>query len=105
MQLGLYWHIAVADFGLIYLLLAVIPFCILNRMRSQERRWIFGLAAIFFCLSIFMVIVVNPTNDAASCGLGKVFFAASHLVLAIFSGLGLMLFGLFVTASRRGSTK
>ena len=84
------------DFGITYLAAALIPFCLLHRMNGGSRAWLLGLLAVCVFTAGLMVIVLNPSNDRASSDLFKVFFSPSHLVLAIFSGCGLVLVGSFV---------
>jgi hypothetical protein len=84
------------DFGLVYLLLAVVPFCVLHRMRTHERRWMLGLSAVYVSLAFLLLVVLNPANDRASREISRVFFSASHLVLAVWTGYGLALLGALV---------
>jgi hypothetical protein len=100
MQLGIYWKIAFANFGPIFVVLAGLPFCFLHRMRIAERKWIFALLGIFLWLSVFMAMMLNQSNDRTSMEMSKIFFAASHLVLAIFAGYGLAVLGIFIHAKR-----
>ena len=92
-QLQFYFQIASDDFGLLYLLAALIPFCLLHRMRSPERRWLLGTLAIYLCLSLLMVALLNPPTDTGIRNLVKIFFTASHIILALWTGLGLILLG------------
>jgi hypothetical protein len=78
-----------ADFGVIYVLPVLVPFWFLRRMRAEERRWMLGLLAVFLCLTLLMVAVLNPSPDRASMELVARFFSASHVVLAIWTGYGL----------------
>jgi hypothetical protein len=100
MQTGLYWKIAMANFGSIYLGLAALPFFFLIRMRVREWKWIFGLLGIFLWMSLFMLIMVNQSDYHVSVECNKIFFAASHLVLAILAGYGLALCGFLLHAKR-----
>lgn len=91
-QIPIYGRIAVRQFGLLYATAAMIPFCFLHKMRTRERRWMFSLLAIFFGLSFLMLVLLNPSPDRQS-ELGAVFFTASHLVLTVWAGYGLILLG------------
>jgi hypothetical protein len=90
MQWKIYCEIAVYKFGLIYLIAAVIPFFLLHKVSSPVRRWLAGLLAVWFFASLFMLVGLNA--DKSSAGLVSPFFAATHLILAMFAGCGLMLF-------------
>jgi hypothetical protein len=86
-----------ADFGVIYVLPVLVPFWFLRRMRAEERRWMLGLLAVYLCLSLLMVALLNPASDRASFQLVQRFFSASHLLLAIWAGYGLALLGTILT--------
>ena len=100
-QMGLYAKMAVADFGLSYLLAALIPWCCLPKMESRERRWMLGLLAVFICLSGLMVALLNPAPQPGFAGWLNVFFSASHMILAIWAGFGLVMLGAFIAKPRR----
>jgi hypothetical protein len=51
-------------------------------MQRRERAWIIGLSAIYFCLGVLLVILLNPTPDRATSDLVKVFFCNSHTIVA-----------------------
>jgi len=87
-QMGSYGKTVAGRFGLLYLAPALAPFCFLRRMRSQPRRWMLGTLAVYFCLSLVVVFFLDP-----SLGLNAVFFAPSYLLLALWTGYGLMLLG------------
>jgi hypothetical protein len=92
-QLGMYGEEVIADLGAVYLVPALVPFWFLRRMRPQERRWMLGLLAVYLCLSMLMVALLNPSSDLGSIELVARFFSASHLVLAVWAGYGLALLG------------
>jgi hypothetical protein len=54
---------------------------------------LFGLLAVFLCLALLSLVVLNPGDDRLSRELLKVYFSASYVVLAIWLGQGLMLLG------------
>ncbi|EEF62479.1 protein O-mannosyl-transferase family [Pedosphaera parvula] len=99
-QVWMYGEVAVSEFGFTYLLIALIPFCLLHRMRTTEKRWLLGLLAVYLCLAFLMLALLNPPTDKSGRDLVKTYFTASHLVLAIWSGCGLILLG-----SQLGDTK
>lgn len=92
-QIRMYVEITVSEFGLFYLLIALIPFCFLRRMRAQERRWMLGILAVYVCLVFLLMVALNPSADRHSRETCKVFFSASHLLLAVWTGYGLALLG------------
>ncbi len=101
-QLRSYIEIAVSQFGALYLLIALVPFCLLRRMRPLERYWILGLSAVYLCLVGLLIVVLNPSNGRESRETCKVFFSASHLVLALCTGYGLALIGVLVVRQPAG---
>ena len=101
-QLGEYGEITVSEFGLIYIVPAVIPFFFLHRMRWRERNWMLGLAGVYLCLSAFMVAMLNPSREQSEWNLIKEYFAASHLVLALWAGYGLVLLGTILATPGKG---
>jgi tetratricopeptide (TPR) repeat protein len=78
---------------LVYLAFAVIPFLFLFRMQKRERAWMIGLTGIFICLSALLMIMLNPNTDRQSLSLNRVFFAASHMLVAMWIGYGIALAG------------
>ena len=91
MQLGLYLEWAKDEFNLVCLTLAAVPIAFFFRLQKRERAWLIGLAGIWFCLAIVLLILLNPAPDRASQGLNKVFFASSYTVIAMYIGYGLTL--------------
>ncbi|HWV99634.1 MAG TPA: DUF2723 domain-containing protein [Candidatus Acidoferrum sp.] len=92
-QVWFYAKAADSDFGLIYLLLALVPFWFLRRMPAQARGWVIGLLCLWFCLSIVLIAMLNPTFDRASQDLARLYSSPSHLLLALLTGYGLVLLG------------
>lgn len=84
---------ALDEFGLFHLLLVLVPFAFLLAMRRREQAWLIGQVAIYLCLSVLLIILLNPNSDKQSRDLTKVFFTASHVTLAMFAGYGLALIG------------
>ncbi|MCU0770622.1 MAG: DUF2723 domain-containing protein [Verrucomicrobia bacterium] len=79
------------EFSWVLPLLAIVPFLFLWRMQKRERAWILGLLAMYVCMALLLVILLNPSADRASRDLTKVFFTASHVFIAMFIGYGLTL--------------
>lgn len=78
---------------LVYLVFALVPFGFLLKMQKRERAWLIGLTGIFICLSALLMIMLNPNTDRQSLTLNRVFFAASHMLVAMWIGYGLALVG------------
>src|SRR5690606_15956345 len=60
------------------------------------RAWLVGLSGIFFCLAVIMLILLNPTPDRQSRDLNRVFFTASHTIIAIGIGYGIALLAAYL---------
>jgi tetratricopeptide (TPR) repeat protein len=82
----------VADaFNWVYMFFALLPFLFFSRMKRRERNWLITVAAIYPFLGVLLTIFLNPQKDRQSVELLRVFFAASHTVVAILIGYGLAL--------------
>jgi tetratricopeptide (TPR) repeat protein len=90
-QLGMYIGGAFEEFNVIYILIALIPLFFLSKMQKRERAWIIGLTAIYITLSFFLLALLNPAPDRQSRDLNRVFFTASHVMIAMGVGYGLTL--------------
>ena len=99
-QIGLYWKIVLSDYGWLYLLPAGIPFIFLHRLRNCEHKIMFGLIALFLCMSIFLVAILNLSFDKESRELQKILFTPSYIILALWTGWGLILLGTMLTRRR-----
>jgi hypothetical protein len=91
----IYAKIAIDNFGIAYLVAAAIPFFLLHKISPLARKWIIGLLIVWFLVSTLMLIGLNPGWDKAGMDLDAPFFAATHLVLAVLAGCGLMLIAAF----------
>jgi hypothetical protein len=67
---------------------ALVPFAFVRQMQKPEQAWLIGLLATYLCLGVLLIILLNPTPDRASAELVKVFFNASHAVVACLIGYG-----------------
>ena len=90
-QTFMYGQGAAEEFTVVYLLIALVPIWFLVRMQQREKAWLIGLLGIGFCLSMILLFLLNPALDRQSKELHRVFFTASHVVVAIFIGYGLTL--------------
>lgn len=90
-QLGLVGNGIVEEFNWVYTLLAIVPFLFILRMQKRERAWMIGLSAIYICLSVLLVVLLNPSLDRQQRELTRVFFIASHVMIVIWIGYGLTL--------------
>ena len=91
MQLGMTISGLANSFSWGNLFIALMPFLFILKMQKRERAWIIGLAAIYFCVGILLTIVMNTTPDRQSAEENKVFFTASHALVAVMIGYGLAL--------------
>ncbi len=92
-QLLMYAYGAADEFNFAFLALALVPFLFFGMMKPRERAWIVGNTAIALCLSVLLLILLNPQIDRQSADLTRVFFTASHVTIAMFIGLALTLIG------------
>jgi tetratricopeptide (TPR) repeat protein len=92
-QVWMYFTGAVNEFSLVYLLIALVPFLFYKKMQKRERAWLVGLTAIYLCLAFLLMILLNPGVDRQSSEQTRVFFAASHIMIAMAIGYGMTLIG------------
>lgn len=90
-QLWSYFQGAIEEFNLVYLAIAIIPFFFWPQLQHRERAWILGLSAIYLCLAVILLILLNPQPDKQSLNLNKVFFTASHVMISMGIGYGIAL--------------
>jgi tetratricopeptide (TPR) repeat protein len=90
-QFGILVSDIAEDSNWLLLFAALIPLLLLLKMKKRERSWIIGLGAIYGCIGILLLILMNPQDDKQSVELHQVFFASSHGLLAILMGYGLAL--------------
>jgi tetratricopeptide (TPR) repeat protein len=79
------------EYTWVYLFIALVPFVFFLKMQKRERAWLIGLSAIYICLGVLLIVLLNPTPDRASRDLVKVFFCNSHTIIAALIGYGLAL--------------
>ncbi|MEY4387458.1 MAG: hypothetical protein RLY20_2741 [Verrucomicrobiota bacterium] len=88
-QLVMVGHGIIDEFNWVYTLIALVPFLFLPRMQKRERSWMIGLVAIYLCLSVLLIVLLNPGFDKQQRELTRVFFTASHVMIVMWIGYGL----------------
>jgi tetratricopeptide (TPR) repeat protein len=78
---------------------ALLPLCFIFKMQKRERAWIISVAAIYPFLGVMLSIFLNPTRERQTADLVKVFFTASHAVVAILIGYGVALTAAFMATN------
>jgi tetratricopeptide (TPR) repeat protein len=96
-QMGMLLTGAVDEFNLVYLLVGVIPFFFFPRMQKREQAWFAGLVAMYVCLGVLLMMLLNPSPDRQSRGMNRVFFTASHVMIALCVGYGMTLLGAMIS--------
>ena len=86
------------EMNFVYVLIGLIPLFFIRKMQTRERAWIIGLTAIYFVLSLFLLNLLNPAPDRQSRDLNRVFFTASHVLVAMGVGYGLAIIGAYLAA-------
>ena len=82
----------VADaFSWVYMFFALLPLFFIFKMQKRERAWIVLVAGLYPFLGVLLTITLSPTPDRQMADLVKVFFVASHTLVAIMIGYGLAL--------------
>jgi tetratricopeptide (TPR) repeat protein len=78
---------------------ALLPLFFIFKMQKRERSWIISVAAIYPFLGVMLSIFLNPTRERQTADLVKVFFTASHAVVAILIGYGVALTAAFMATN------
>jgi thioredoxin-like negative regulator of GroEL len=86
----------VEEFNWVYAFLALVPFAFFFKMHRRERAWLIGVVAIYFFLGVLLLILLNPPPDRAAQSLVRVFFTASHTLIALMVGYGLTLIAAYM---------
>ncbi len=89
MQLGMLFTGIVEEFNWVYVFLAIVPFLFFFKLHRRERAWLIGITAIYLCLGVLLLILINPPPDRATQDLIRVFFGASHTMVAMLIGYGI----------------
>jgi hypothetical protein len=88
------------EFGWLYLVFATFPFCFFWRMSTKGRRWFLSLLPIFLCVGPALVATLNISIDRQSEDLFAPYFFALRTLLALWAGIGLILFATTSSKSR-----
>ncbi|MDE3066541.1 MAG: DUF2723 domain-containing protein [Verrucomicrobiota bacterium] len=89
---------SIDEYNWVYILIALVPFFFFRRMQKRERAWVTGVAAIYLCLSVLLLLLLNPSPDRASQSLNKVLFASSNVMISMAVGYGLALLAALMAA-------
>jgi hypothetical protein len=95
-ELGMLFTGLVDAYSLVAMFFALLPLFFIFKMQKRERAWIISVAAIYPFLGVLLSIFLNPTLDRQSADLVKVFFTASHALVAILIGYGMALTAAFM---------
>ena len=90
-QLTRLWEGIVEEFSWVYVFLALVPFVFFFKLHRRERAWLIGITAIYLCMGVLLMILLNPPPDKQAQQLVRVFFTASHVLIALLVGYGLTL--------------
>jgi hypothetical protein len=91
MQLGILVGDVAGEFNWVLVFIALVPLLFFFKMQKRERSWIGGLVAIYLCIGVLLMVLMNTSPDRQPAELNKVFFISSHSVIAIMIGYGLAL--------------
>jgi tetratricopeptide (TPR) repeat protein len=96
MQLGIMVSDIASEFNWVLVFVALVPVLFFFKMQKRERSWIIGLGAIYFCIGVLLMVLMNTSPDRQSAELNKVFFITSHGIVAIMVGYGMALIASFM---------
>ncbi|MGC8744050.1 MAG: protein O-mannosyl-transferase family [Verrucomicrobiia bacterium] len=85
-MLPVFGFLTTTAFMAVSVIMMMIAYYYLQRV---ERAWIFGLVAIYLCLAVLLLIMLNPSPDRQSRELTRVFFTSSHVLVCMAIGYGL----------------
>ncbi|HEY3853446.1 MAG TPA: DUF2723 domain-containing protein [Verrucomicrobiae bacterium] len=78
-------------FSWVAMFFAILPFLFIFKMQKRERAWLVTIGAIYPFLGVLLAIFLNPSPDRQMTELVKVFFIASHAIVALLIGYGMAL--------------
>ncbi len=97
-QVAMYVSESINEYNFVNLLIGLVPLLFFKRMLKRDRAWMIGLGSIYLFLAFLLLILLNPGIDRQSREQSRVFFAASHVVIAIGIGYGLAFIGTIIAA-------
>ena len=68
-QLGRLGAGIIEEFNWVYAFLALVPFVFFRKLHRRERAWLIGITAIYLCLGVLLLILLNPPPDRQAQGL------------------------------------
>jgi tetratricopeptide (TPR) repeat protein len=89
---------SITEYNWVYILIALVPFFFYRRMQKRERAWLTGITAIYLCLSVLLLLLLNPSPDRASQDINRVLFASANVLISMGVGYGLTLIAAFMAA-------
>ena len=95
-QLGILVSDIATEFNWVLVFVALVPLLFFFKMQKRERSWITGLVAIYLCVGVLLMVLMNTSPDRQSAELNKVFFITSHGIIAIMAGYGMALIASFM---------
>ncbi len=102
MQLGILVGDVAGEFNWVLVFVALVPLLFFFKMQKRERSWITGLVAIYLCIGVLLMVLMNTSPDRQSAELNKVFFITSHGIIAIMAGYGMALIASFMATHYEG---
>ena len=102
MQLGILVSDIATEFNWVLVFIALVPLLFFFKMQKRERSWITGLVAIYLCIGVLLMILMNTSPDRQSADLNKVFFITSHGIIVIMAGYGMALIASFMATHYEG---
>ncbi len=97
-QLGALLTGVADNFNWVCMFFALLPFLFIAKMQKRERWWIVTVAGIYPFLAVLLTIFLNPSRERQTADLVKVFYTASHSLVAIMIGYGLALTAAYMAA-------
>ncbi len=98
-QLSMLGRGIIDEFNWVYAFVALVPLVFFFKLHKRERAWIIGITAIYLFLAVLLLILLNPPPDRAAQELVRVFFTASHTLIALMVGYGLTLIAAFMATN------
>jgi tetratricopeptide (TPR) repeat protein len=102
MQLGILVSDIATEFNWVLVFIALVPLLFFFKMQKRERSWITGLTAIYLCIGVLLMVLMNTSPERQSADLNKVFFITSHGIIAIMAGYGMALIASFMATHYGG---